>query len=851
MGIAREREEDFDQTPDVPKLKKRPSSAIMGISRSIAACKRCRMKKVKCDQKFPSCSKCVAADEPCVSVDPATGKDVPRSYVIYLEDRVEIMTKKLLELGVDASALQGNIPATSEDRPCDVSYFEEKMRAEHKVPVDNAMAGYIINNGTSMRRGVSTEDRSSQRTMSSIGSDKSNAASPILSELSESSRNLASLSAMKHIKKKSPLNSASNSYLGDSSGIPFAKLMFTAVNFQPEEVQDDSEPEHLETSSKVNFELLHLPPKHEAEELVSQYFALCNSQLPILHREHFLKKYFEPIYGTLSENVSLASDYTRINKDFKLSSAEDSAKDSSDIPLFEWLSQYNGDEEVSDRFHIPLFFINMIMAIGSSARFLDTKEATSVTFKDRASYFMEALFCSTDRLEALAGTLLIAEYSIMRPNVPGVWYTMGSALRLAVDLGLHAEKLNRNYDPFVRDYRRRLFWCTYSLDRQICAYFGRPFGIPEENISAEFPSSLDDGLITTAADNIEDYSLIKSTVVSYKSISLAFFKIRKIQAQIVQVLYAPKGALPKEFENLEQWRFIMDHELNNWYTKEIPKTHRKMNCIFKPDLFQLNYHHTKVMLYGLCPKISHLDRRAHEAVYESTKGIIEAYYKLCVAKDINYTWVAVHNLFMAGMTFLYAVHNADKSIVDNVHELHRWCEKLMYVLKCLIGTCDAAKNCHKIFKVLSAVVLQLKAKKNAEFGSGGPTSFQPIQEEHPEAAPVHETKEEDLVQPLESFAPSFANDVALDQFFQELNRLSPSSDGSRNAVPLSNFNSPGGSRETPSNGIGLDLPVGDPRTSMNKSIEKRKLSKDGQKVYEMINQVSADTIWDQFFKGPV
>ncbi|SCV99544.1 LAFE_0A05490g1_1 [Lachancea fermentati] len=878
MGAIK-RSQDPEEDPDEnSKPKRRPTSAIMGISRSIAACKRCRFRKVKCDQKFPSCSKCVAADEPCVSVDPATGRDVPRSYVIFLEDRLEAMMKKLQSCGIDPSEVQGNIPATSDDRPCNVSIFEEKMRLEHEIPTENVMAGYIINNGTSMQKGVSVDDRTAEKTFSTAHSEAgSDHGTPILSELGESSRSLTSLGAMKHSKaSKSSMGNASNSYLGDSSGIPFAKLMFTAVNFKPDAV-DESNDEPVSASPPAVDEPLnplYLPTKREAQELISRYFAYCNSQLPILHREYFLKKYFEPIYGQLDEGVSLASDHTLINKDFKLvqqPQADDSPTEDNAEPWYEPSLSDSAvhDKKVPVKFYLPLFFLNMVFAVGDSAQVLESSEKRSAAFKNRASHFIEALFCSNDRLEALAGTLLIAEYSIMRPNVPGVWYTMGSALRLAVDLGLHAEKLNKNYEPFTRDLRRRLFWSTYSLDRQICAFFGRPFGIPDENVTAEFPSSLDDALITTAADNIEDYSFVKSSVASYKSISLAFFKIRKIQAQIVQVLYAPHGTYPQEFTDLEQWRSVMNHEINTWYSKLIPKTHRKMNCKFRTEFFQLNYCHTKIMLYGLCPKSVSLSPRGYEVVYQSTKGIIDAYYKLCTEGNINYTWVAVHNLFMAGMTFLYTIHNAAVGIVESITELQKSCFKLVHVLKSLIGTCDAAKNCSKIFQVLSAAVLKLRMENEDSNGPIDPlvTYSEPRTAVHSDSAisniQMSPGQIDAPLDPLENI-----NTGTLDQFFVELDKLSPFSDTSKGQFSLSSFNSPEStSRERIVNSASRnsktsDLPSNGPRTNdetasaADKFTHQKRLqhmnkkrSKDSQRVYDLIHQVSTETIWDQFFSN--
>lgn len=59
------------------------------ISRSIAACNRCRARKTRCDQQFPSCSACLKAQVHCVGIDAATGREIPRSYVDWLEKRVK------------------------------------------------------------------------------------------------------------------------------------------------------------------------------------------------------------------------------------------------------------------------------------------------------------------------------------------------------------------------------------------------------------------------------------------------------------------------------------------------------------------------------------------------------------------------------------------------------------------------------------------------------------------------------------------------------------------------------------------------------------------------------------------
>lgn len=115
------------------------------------------------------------------------------------------------------------------------------------------------------------------------------------------------------------------------------------------------------------------------------------------------------------------------------------------------------------------------------------------------------VFLSTESkggVEELQAVLLLAGYALLRPVAPGLWYIVGVAVRLAVDLGLHFEDSNasakegdsgasvdkemekfRGRREWIRDLRRRLWWCTYSLDRLVSTCVGRPFGIQDEVVS--------------------------------------------------------------------------------------------------------------------------------------------------------------------------------------------------------------------------------------------------------------------------------------------------------------------------------------------------------------------------------
>lgn len=568
----------------------------------------------------------------------------------------------------------------------------------------------------------------------------------------------------------------SGGYLGAGSGLTFARLLLAAVKLKvrPVGASDSS------TQKTLLPEPIGLPPKRVAEDYLRLYFSQANPQMPILHREDFVKRYFVPIYGKLTRGVSLANDYTVSGCDF--ASDKDEFRDSyyyrhyvkdraaaggsvgggsvgSGSPTVSRSSvAAAGDDD--DPVHHPtprpeLFFLNIVFAIATSVRMLENPQRLAEQYKAAAQLHFECVFASQDRLEALQGLLLLSLYSIMRPATPGVWYVLGTAMRLCVDLGLHneekkpwaledaggangaagipapttsttslapqtsASRLGRKLSGSVSvspaklahewslDMRRRLFWCTYALDRQVCVYMGRPFGIAEESIKVKFPSELDDALVGTAVGaSMTSSGAFGTRSLSYKSVSLSFFRIRQLQAEIQRVLYdcAP---IPREFGSLEAWRESMAGRLHEWHNN-CPKSHKKMNCAFNVGFFDLNYHQSRLLLYGISPATRYLTPASCQIIANAGANIIERYNELHGNSCINYTWVAVHNLFMAGTSYLYAMyHSPEVRQAATIEELEFECMACLRVLEALRGHCAAAESCRDTFELLASAIIRL------------------------------------------------------------------------------------------------------------------------------------------------
>ena len=91
----------------------------------------------------------------------------------------------------------------------------------------------------------------------------------------------------------------------------------------------------------------------------------------------------------------------------------------------------------------------------------------------------------------LQAILLLVWYSLLNPEKGSIWFLVGLATRTCVDLGFHNERnaLKDNLDNLEVDMRRRLFWCTYKMDRLLSTSLGRPPSLPDGFVNVQVGSS--------------------------------------------------------------------------------------------------------------------------------------------------------------------------------------------------------------------------------------------------------------------------------------------------------------------------------------------------------------------------
>jgi hypothetical protein len=306
---------------------------------------------------------------------------------------------------------------------------------------------------------------------------------------------------------------------------------------------------------------------------------------------------------------------------------------------------------------------------------------------------------------------------------------------LAVDLGLHYEDGGNELDTepevpdgaaadaggaergrrlWVRDMKRRLWWCTYSFDRLVSTCVGRPFGISDQVITTDLPSVLDDDYITP---NGFLEPPVADEHSSYKHVAHHYFRLRLLQSEILQVLqynqaqiarqgnqmpsypemhnHSPSPFLVK-FESFRSWRSDIDKRLYHW--KSSAPTRQETGVAFSTEFLELNYWQAIIMLYrqslsvpamfegeyntsnevnsptAFTAELREDEDRIYLKVAEAGQKILRIYRQLHLSGLVSYTYLSTHHLFMAGISYLYAIWHSPlvrSRLVRNALQIER------------------------------------------------------------------------------------------------------------------------------------------------------------------------------------
>jgi hypothetical protein len=638
----------------------------------------------------------------CVGYDPITKREIPRSYVYFLETRVAHLEKQLADNNIDFKK---------------VVAFDEEEAIKVEADGDSAQAQF----GSDGQAGKGSAVEKARKNTSKDDGDGSGQRDGDMNHDTEGDPqdedNWRLHNLVSNIGMVSVQGTSDPRYLGSTSGISFARVVFAAVRSSLPGNMPERAP--LRTSDRLPqsaaagtggsmrdsffglqtrpmMKRADFPDRELAERLVNLYFEHANPQMPILHRGDFMEL-LDRTYQQEEKNRSPRAQYV-LNIVFAIGAGI----------IFDDKPQNSDDENNANR--------NRASSTSKRQR-LSSHQYQPEEYHASAIVHLESFLGSSSSegfggLEELQAVLLLASFALLRPVAPGLWYIVGVAMRLAVDLGLHYEdgtgidsatkdgnRAQSRIDPrergrreWVRDLRRRLWWCVYSFDRLVATCVGRPFGISDQAISTDLPSMMDDKYITKSG-----LLTPPDGAPTYKHVAFHYFKLRLLQSEIHDVLqYQQARAVRRRassaailphaeltspflqgFDSFRSWRHDVHRRLVEW--QETAPTRPDTGVRFSIELLELNYWQAIILLYQQSltvpaelageltpaddvssPSFSNPDEGDDEDhvylnVAEAGQKVIRIYRQLHRVRLVNYTYLATHHIFMAGMVFPFAL----------------------------------------------------------------------------------------------------------------------------------------------------------------------------------------------------
>ncbi|KAK2691030.1 hypothetical protein QWA68_010761 [Fusarium oxysporum] len=396
-------------------------------------------------------------------------------------------------------------------------------------------------------------------------------------------------------------------------------------------------------------------------------------------------------------------------------------------------------EESSAKDPVDAFFVDMTLAIGTAQvhKFNWNGVYDAETHYNRAMTRLADIL-ARDGIERLQALLLVCQYRMGTTSsntTTSVWHLIGVAARTCLEMGLHRAAtyaLPRTLDDATRkvkeeemETKRRCFWSLVALDRVTSLALGRPLALQLEDIDVDLPPS------STADQLPEDSSPLSSApygTPQYRAATSVFVHIvryRLICGKIINALHRSAKHVTFSNTSYEEMRTALARELQEWHTETANLPLVKSDTAASPasgssfrseEWYRLLYHNGMLMLFRPSPCLNDaaVNSLALQNVYDSAREAISLYASLHRSRKLNYSWITMHAVFLAGLSYIFALRHHFSGSEPQRARLHttptinqvvndtRACSK---VLVAVSERWDLARNCSDLFDRLSDAVV--------------------------------------------------------------------------------------------------------------------------------------------------
>jgi hypothetical protein len=272
---------------------------------------------------------------------------------------------------------------------------------------------------------------------------------------------------------------------------------------------------------------------------------------------------------------------------------------------------------------------------------------------------------------ALQATLLLCQYRILSAlyeTSASLWHLVGTAARMCFELGLHREstcELSHNSNDIrdskaISEIKRRCFWSTFALDRIVSITLGRPLAINLDDIDTELPHAVQALGASPEAPLSSSETFDSPQWQSRTAIFLHIIRYRTISGKILSSLHNTTRRNANSDYNTT--RENLAQELQAWYQdiNQLPLVDsdsllgQDKSSFRSRDWYRMLFHNGILMLYR--PSSVFQDSLQTNStlfrIFESAQQSISVYPYLHRTRKINYSWVTLHAVFIAGLSYI-------------------------------------------------------------------------------------------------------------------------------------------------------------------------------------------------------
>ncbi|KAL6831822.1 major facilitator superfamily domain-containing protein [Trichoderma camerunense] len=381
-----------------------------------------------------------------------------------------------------------------------------------------------------------------------------------------------------------------------------------------------------------------------------------------------------------------------------------------------------------------MFMFHMILAIATSQvyKFNWRVLPDAETHLQKATDYLNAVLFEGG-LRALQAMLLLCQFRLSNSTnhaSDSLWHIVGIAVRMCFELGLHREATYRTAGS-------RRDATDVSPSEFISVTLGRPLAICVEDIDVELPT--DDFEETASVSTLSPGSDRDSSQIPSRYRTAIFVHIvryRDICGRCLTSLHrGVKGGIQSSAD-FYQKRDQLATELNAWRAET--------NRLNTPDMdlstplaearssfrskawYELLYHNGVLLLYrpSAFTVSDGRDGSNLQHVFSAARQSITLYAYLFRSRKINFSWMVLHAVFMAGISYIYALsrHFREKRRRRNggeadgnrfqllqeptIVEIVNDCRACSNVIVGVSERCNSQKNCHEVFDRLSDALVE-------------------------------------------------------------------------------------------------------------------------------------------------